>query len=97
MIRRLAHPGQKGPQCNPKGAVNIVEPGTRPLALECANLLTEGQILEQEFRTGENEGPDGPGTEGYEEEDWPKHDGPVCRQIRMNSSPMSYRSHQHPG
>ena len=61
---RLSWP--RGPQHHPKSTVNIVERGTRPLALECANLLTEGEILGQEFRAGEKEDPDGPGTQGYE-------------------------------
>ncbi len=57
----------RGPQRHPESAVNIIERGTRPLALECTNLLTEGEILCEEFRAGDKEGPDGPGTEGYEE------------------------------
>jgi hypothetical protein len=67
-------PGPECPQCNPEGAVNIVERGTRPLSLECANLLAQSQILSQERRPGEKEGPDGPGSERYEEEHEPKHD-----------------------
>ncbi len=81
----------RGSQRHPESAVNIVEQGTRPLALECANMLTEGEILGQEFRAGEKEGPNGPGTEGYEENNWPEHDAPVCPQIRLNSSPMGRR------
>jgi len=49
----------EGSQCHPEGAVNIVERGTRPLALECANLLPEGEILGQAFRAGEKDGPEG--------------------------------------
>ena len=35
-------PGPEGPQYDPKGAVNIVERGTRPLALECAKPVDGG-------------------------------------------------------
>ena len=47
----------------------------------------------QEFRAGDKEGPDGPGSEGNEENNGPEHDGSVCPQIRLNSSPMRRRPH----
>jgi hypothetical protein len=42
----------EGPQCDPEGAVNIIERRAWPLALECAYLLAQGKILGQERRTG---------------------------------------------
>lgn len=90
-------PGPERPQCNPEGAVNIVERRTWPLELERAYLLTEGQILGQELRTGEKQGPGHPCTRGIRGRVLTEAYYPVCRQIHLKSSPMRRRPHLNPG
>ena len=68
MIRRLAHPGQKARSATQKARSTSSSGARGLLTFERAHLLTEGQILRQELRTGEKQSPGHPGTEGYEKE-----------------------------
>ena len=64
---RLSWPG--GPQRHPESTVNIFERGARRLAHECANLVTEGEILDQALRAGEKDGPEGTHAECHQEDE----------------------------
>ena len=79
-----ARPG--GSQSDPEGSVDIVEHWTRALALECQDLLSQGQVLDQELRPSEEQRPDDAGNEPGEKCERAEHGHGVCRHARASSS-----------
>jgi hypothetical protein len=76
-----------GSQSHPEGAVDIVEHRTWALALERQDLLTEGEVLNQEFGARHEQGPDRASAEGDEEDERAGHGLGVCRSVRLSSTP----------